>query len=171
MASRNFPGRTGRERRCSRWRVKEEVYLLALGLCLLPLERSGILDAAFFGSSIRIMRLDLWDNGLMDAQRVIWGRPCRSGSKQGPECCHLLLKAAWTEVLSSFGAGAHSFMNAENDAHGFELELHSTLYSECCSDIRWFIFTTPLCKNYPQFRDKKIKWLSEDSGWELFLIA
>lgn len=80
------------------------------------------------------MRLDLWDNGLMDAQRVIWGRPCQSGSKQGPECCHLLLKAARTEVLSSFGA--HSFMNAENDAHGFELELHSTLYSECCSDIR-----------------------------------
>lgn len=50
-------------------------------------------------------------------------------------------------------------------------EWHSTLYSECCTDIRWFIFTTPLCKNYPQFRDKKRKQLSEDSGWELFLIA
>lgn len=144
-----------------------------MGLCLLQLERIKIF--AFSGNSIRTMRLDLKENWFTESlpfgHHGFWDRCCWSGTRQGRECCCLPLKAIWAEVLSSFSAGAYSFINAESHAHGFELELHSTLYSECCTDIRWFIFTTPLCKNYPQFRDKKIKWLSEDSGWELFLIA
>lgn len=100
-----------------------------------------------------------------------WDRCCWSGMKDSWECCCVSSNAIWTEVLSSFSARAYSPLNAEIHSRGFELELHSSLYSECCTDIRWFIFTTPLCKNYPQFRDKKRKQLSGDSGWELFLIA
>ena len=38
MASRNLQGSFGRERRCSRLRIREKVYLLAMSLCLLPLK-------------------------------------------------------------------------------------------------------------------------------------
>lgn len=100
-----------------------------------------------------------------------WDRCCWSGMKDSRECCCVSSNTIWAEVLSSFSVRAYSPINAEILSHGFELGLRSTLYSECCTDIRWFIFTTLLCKNYPQFRDKKRKWLSEDSGWELFLIA
>lgn len=142
-----------------------------MGLCLLQIK----IIKTFSWDSFTTMRLDQRKNWLMGKSPVghheFWDRCRWSGMKDSWECCCVSSNAIWAEVLSAFSVRAYSPLNAEILSHGFELGLRSTLYSECYTDIRWFIFTTLLCKNYPQFRDKKRKWLSEDSGWELFLIA
>lgn len=50
------------------------------------------------------------------------------GLAQRPQCPCLPLKAVGAGVLSSFSARACSVINAESHAHGFELELHSTVF-------------------------------------------
>lgn len=144
-----------------------------MGLC--PLQIKIIKTFCFFLGQLH--NYEAWpkENWLRESFPVghheFWDRCCWSGMKDSRECCCVSSNTMWAEVFSSFGVGAYNPKNAEILSHGFELELHRTLYSECCTDIRWFIFTTLLCKNYPQFRNKRRKLLSEDSGWELFLIA
>lgn len=142
-----------------------------MGLCLLQIKI--IKTFCFFLGQLH--NYEAWpkENWLMESFPVghheFWDRCCWSGTEDSQECCCVSSNAMCAQFLQCRSIFPHKCWNPfswlwAGAAQNFVFRM---LYT----DIRWFIFTTLLCKNYPQFRNKKRKWLSEDSGWELFLIA